>query len=117
MRQYNILHDSFFGNLLFNSILGNTRNKFKTGLNVSWDRYEELVDDRYFERTDRVVGAFFEYTFDSLAAWNIVAGLRLDHHNNLGTFLTPRLHVRYTQEKAALRFSMGEVAKSSQYFC
>ena len=73
MRQYNILHDSFFGNLLFNFILGNTRNKFKTGLNVSWDRYEELVDDRYFERTDRVVGAFFEYTFDSLAAWNIVA--------------------------------------------
>ena len=117
MRQYNILHDSFFGNLLFNSILGNTRNKFKTGLNVSWDRYEELVDDRYFERTDRVVGAFFEYTFDSLAAWNIVAGLRLDHHNNLGTFLTPRLHVRYTPwERAALRFSVGQGRKAANIF-
>ena len=76
-----------------------------------------MVDDRYFERTDRVVGAFFEYTFDSLAAWNIVAGLRLDHHNNLGTFLTPRLHVRYTPwERAALRFSMGQGRKAANIF-
>ena len=83
LRQYNIVHDSFFGNLLFNSILGNTRHKFKTGINLGWDHYQELVDNTYFERTDRVLGAFFEYTFDSLAKWNIVAGLRIDNHNNL----------------------------------
>ena len=96
LRQYNIAHDSFFGNLLFNSILGNTRHKFKTGLNVAWDRYAELVDTRYFERSDRVIGGFFEYTYDSMEKWNIVAGIRLDSHNNLGTFVTPRLHMRYT---------------------
>jgi len=117
LRQYNIVHDSFFGNLLFNSILGNTRHKFKTGINLGWDHYQELVDNTYFERTDRVLGAFFEYTFDSLAQWNIVAGLRIDNHNNLGTFVTPRLHVRYTPwERAALRFSVGQGRKAANIF-
>ena len=117
LRQYNIVHDSFFGNLLFNSILGNTRHKFKTGINFGWDHYQELVDNTYFERTDRILGAFFEYTFDSLAQWNIVAGLRIDNHNNLGTFVTPRLHVRYTPwERAALRFSVGQGRKAANIF-
>ena len=117
LRQYNIVHDSFFGNLLFNSILGNTRHKFKTGINLGWDHYQELVDNTYFERTDRVLGAFFEYIFDSLAQWNIVAGLRIDNHNNLGTFVTPRLHVRYTPwERAALRFSVGQGRKAANIF-
>ena len=56
---------------------------------MAWDRYAELVDTRYFERTDRVIGGFFEYTYDSMEKWNIVAGIRLDSHNNLGTFVTP----------------------------
>jgi outer membrane receptor for ferrienterochelin and colicin len=117
LRQYDINHKSFFSNLLFNSILGNTKNKFKTGLNLAWDRYDEWVDGTNYQRTDRVLGAFFEYTYDSLDRWNIVAGLRVDSHNNSGTFITPRLHARYTPwERAALRFSMGQGRKAANVF-
>ena len=117
LRQYDIKHDSFFGNLLFNSILGNTKNKFKTGINIAWDRYEEVVDGGLYQRTDQVVGAFFEYTYDSLEKWNIVAGIRIDQHNNLGTFLTPRFHARYTPwERSALRFSFGQGRKAANIF-
>ena len=117
LRQYDIKHDSFFGNLLFNSILGNTKNKFKTGINIAWDRYEEVVDGGLYQRTDQVVGAFFEYTYDSLEKWNIVAGIRIDRHNNLGTFLTPRFHARYTPwERSALRFSFGQGRKAANIF-
>ena len=117
LRQYDINHKSFFSNLLFNSILGNTKNKFKTGLNLAWDRYDEWVDGTNYQRTDRVLGAFFEYTYDSLDRWNIVAGLRVDSHNNLGTFITPRLHARYTPwERVALRFSMGQGRKAANVF-
>jgi outer membrane receptor for ferrienterochelin and colicins len=117
LRQYDIKHESFFGNLLFNSILGNTKNKFKTGINVAWDRYEEMVDGGLYQRTDEVVGAFFEYTYDSLEKWNIVAGIRVDRHNNLGTFLTPRFHARYTPwERSALRFSFGQGRKAANIF-
>jgi outer membrane receptor for ferrienterochelin and colicins len=117
LRQYDINHQSFFSNLLFNSIIGNTKNKFKTGINLAWDQYKEWVDATNYQRTDRVIGAFFEYTYDSLDKWNIVAGLRVDSHNNLGAFITPRLHVRYTPwERAALRFSMGQGRKSANVF-
>lgn len=117
LRQYDINHKSFFSNLLFNSILGNTKNKFKTGLNFAWDQYDEWVDTVNYQRIDRVIGAFFEYTYDSLDQWNVVAGLRVDSHNNLGTFITPRLHVRYTPwERAALRFSMGQGRKAANVF-
>ena len=88
----------------------------KRGLIFGWDHYQELVDNTYFERTDRVLGAFFEYTFDSLAQWNIVAELQLTY-NNLGTFVTPRLHVRYAPwERAALRFSVGQGRKAANIF-
>lgn len=117
LRQYDINHQSLFSNLLFNSILGNTKHKFKTGINFAWDQYDEWVDGANYQRSDRVIGAFFEYTYDSLERWNIVAGLRLDSHNNLGTFVTPRLHVRYTPwERGALRFSMGQGRKAANIF-
>ena len=117
LRQYDINHQSFFSNLLFNSILGNTKSKFKTGINLSWDQYDEWVDATNYQRTDRLIGGFFEYTYDSLAQWNIVAGIRVDSHNNLGTFITPRLHVRYTPwERGALRFSMGQGRKAANVF-
>ena len=117
LRQYDINHQSFFSNLLFNSILGNTKSKFKTGINLAWDQYDEWVDATNYQRTDRLIGGFFEYTYDSLAQWNIVVGIRVDSHNNLGTFITPRLHVRYTPwERGALRFSMGQGRKAANVF-
>lgn len=117
LRQYDIKHQSFFSNLLFNSILGNTNNTFKTGINFTMDRYEEVVDATLYSRNDRSIGAFFEYTYDSLDKLNLVAGIRVDHHNNLGTFVTPRLHVRYTPwERSALRFSAGQGRKVANIF-
>lgn len=117
LRPYAIQHQSFFGNVLFNSILGNTKHKFKTGINFAWDRYDETVDGLQYQRTDRVLGTFFEYTYDSFERWNLVVGLRLDRHNNLGTFVTPRVHVRYTPwERAVFRFSVGHGRKAANFF-
>ena len=66
LRRYEIEHKSFFTNLLFNSIISNTKNKFKTGINFSFDEYNEQVDLIDYQRRDEVVGAFFEYSYDSL---------------------------------------------------
>ena len=60
-RSYEIDQESFYANLLFNSIIGNTKNKFKAGLNFSFDQYIETVDTFFFDRSDRSVGSFFEY--------------------------------------------------------
>lgn len=117
LRSYAINHDSFFGNILFNSIIGSTRQKFKTGINVAWDRYNEWVDQLNYARTDRVVGGFFEYSYDSLDKLNFTAGLRLDYHNNLGTFVTPRFHLRYNPgERSVFRLSAGQGRKTANIF-
>ena len=116
-RIYEIKHESFYGNLLFNSIISNTKNKFKAGLNISFDHYFETVDRFYFNRTDRSFGGFFEYSYDNLDNFSLVSGVRADIHNNLGTFLTPRLHVRYLPDpKTILRASLGSGRKAANIF-
>ncbi len=116
-RIYEIEHESFYGNLLFNSIISNTKNKFKAGLNLTFDHYFETVDRFYFNRTDRSLGGFFEYSYDNLDNFSLVSGVRADIHNNLGTFLTPRLHIRYLPDpKTILRASIGSGRKAANIF-
>ncbi len=114
---YDIDHESIYSNFMFNSIIGNTKSKFKTGLTFAYDGYNELVNDQTFERVDRSAGAFFEYSYTNLEKLSFTAGLRLDSHNRLGTFLTPRFHIRYTPwEKGSLRGSFGIGRRAANIF-
>ncbi|MDC1337719.1 TonB-dependent receptor, partial [Flavobacteriaceae bacterium] len=100
-------------------ILGSTLNKIKFGLNYSYDDFDEIVDkkDVFYNRIDKSIGGFFEYSYDSMDAVSLVAGIRYDIHNNLGNFFTPRIHMRYQPyEKSVLRLSLGTGRKSSNIF-
>ncbi|WP_396590109.1 TonB-dependent receptor plug domain-containing protein [Allomuricauda sp. R78024] len=115
--QYDILHDSFYSNLIFNSIIGSTRHKFKVGLNFNYDSFNENVNEEKYIRADKSIGSFFEYTYDSLEKLSFVLGLRVDNHNRLSTFITPRFHLRYSLwEKASIRSSIGKGRRLSNIF-
>ncbi len=117
LNTYNITHESIYSNLIFNSILGDTQNKFKTGLTFAYDGYKEFVNVMNYNRIDNSIGAFFEYSYDDLAKFNIVAGVRVDAHNRLGNFITPRLHFRYTPwDKASLKGSFGRGRRAANIF-
>jgi outer membrane receptor for ferrienterochelin and colicins len=117
LNQYNIKQNSYYSNLIFNSIITNTMNKFATGLNFTYDSYQEFVTVNDFSRIDNSVGAFFEYTYDNDGDFSLVLGGRVDNHNRLGLFVTPRLHARYNPwEKAVLRFSAGRGKRSANIF-
>lgn len=117
LRDYNIKHESVYANYIFNSIIGDTRNKFKTGISFTYDDYEELVESTNFSRDENSVGVFFEYGYDNSDNFSLTAGLRLDHHNLIGTFVTPRLHLRYVPwEKGVLRASVGRGVRSANIF-
>ena len=117
LNQYNIKQNSYYSNLIFNSIIDNTMHKFATGLNFTYDKYEEFVNVADYSRADNSVGAFFEYTYDNTNNFSVILGGRVDNHNRLGTFLTPRLHVRYNPwEKGVLRFSAGRGKRSANIF-
>jgi outer membrane receptor for ferrienterochelin and colicins len=120
LNQYNVHQKSFYSNLLFNSIISNTKNKFTTGINFAYDQYDEAVTVNFnqdFSRIDNSIGAFFEYTFDNLNNFSLVAGARVDQHNRLGFFMTPRLHMRYNPwDKAVLRASVGRGKRAANIF-
>ncbi len=114
---YDIKHNSFYSNLVYNSIISDSRHKVKTGLSFTYDHYDEVVNTDMFERTENSVGAFFEYAYDNLDKLTMTAGVRVDQHNRLGFFVTPRLHIRYTPwEKSAFRVSVGRGKRSANIF-
>ncbi len=117
LRRYDIKHQSFYSHFTYNSIINNTRNKFKTGLSFAYDAYEEYVLDTDLYRKENSVGAFFEYTYDNDDNFSFVAGIRGDTHNILGEFITPRLHVRYNPwDSMVLRASVGKGRRSASVY-
>ncbi|MDD7915030.1 TonB-dependent receptor [Polaribacter ponticola] len=114
---YDVKHESVYSNIIFNSIIGDTRNKFKTGFNFTYDKFDELVNTTDFSRNEKSVGVFFEYAFSNLENFSFTAGLRADTHNLLGFFVTPRLHLRYVPwEKGVFRASAGRGKRSANIF-
>jgi len=114
---YNITHNSFYTNALFQSILGNTYHKFKSGISFTYDEYNEELTSLNFSRKDQTIGGFFEYDFDDENSLSINAGIRVDYHNHWGVFASPRLHLRYQPwTKTTLRASAGRGKRTANIF-
>ena len=120
VNNHQINHKSYFSNLLFNSIINNTKHKFITGINFNYDNYQENLQVNFtknYDRIDTSIGSFFEYSYDNLNNFSFVLGARADKHNRLGLFFTPRAHVKYNPfEKTTLRLSAGRGKRASNIF-
>ncbi|MBU2949106.1 TonB-dependent receptor [Tamlana agarivorans] len=121
LNQYDITQNSLYTSAMYSSIISDSRHKIKTGLSYTYDHYDEFLDaknlDSNYERTEYDIGAFFEYNYDNLEKLNLTAGIRIDHSNLLGTFITPRFHAKYTPwEKSAFRMSFGRGKRSANIF-
>lgn len=117
LNEYNIEHTSVYSNVIYNSIISDSRHKIKTGVNFTYDNYDEFALNTNYDRVERSFGAFFEYSFDNLKKLNLTAGLRFDTHNLLGEFITPRFHLRYSPwSKSAFRASFGRGKRSANIF-
>ncbi|WP_100611821.1 TonB-dependent receptor [Confluentibacter lentus] len=121
LKQYDITQNSLYANAIYNSIISDSRHKIKTGVSYTYDHYDEFLDAQNlasnYKRTENSVGGFFEYNYDDLDKFNVTAGVRVDYHNLMGTFVTPRVHARYTPwEKSALRASFGRGKRSANIF-
>lgn len=116
-RKYEAIERSLYANYIYQSILWNTRHKFKTGLSFMYDAYDENLDSMSFNRQEKVPGAFFEYTYEPSPNFTLVAGLRGDAHNIYGNYLTPRLHLRWAyDEQTVFRVLGGSGFRSANIF-
>jgi len=106
---YDAKQTNFYSNLIYQSIIGNTNHKFRTGLSFVADKYDELFRNTNYKRNENVGGAFFEYTYSYLKKLDIILGIRGDHNSLYGFFVTPRFHLRYQPaEKTTIRLAFGK---------
>ncbi len=114
---YNSKQQSFYSNLIYQSIINSTIHKFRTGLSVQYDHYNEDVKLLNYNRKELVAGGFFEYTFTPSENFSAVAGIRADNNNLYGAFLTPRLNLRYEPIKGTIiRTSAGRGQRTATIF-
>ena len=114
---YNARQQNAYGNLIYQSIINNTNHKFRTGISFVYDRYNEDLAVNNYRRTEIVPGAFFEYTWTYTEKFSLVAGIRADHNNLFGFFMTPRLHLRYEPVKGTtIRLSAGRGQRTANIF-
>ena len=122
----NSIHDtnqsSIFTNLVYNSIIGNTNNRIKTGISLTYDEYDEYVNNLGFNdfdisRIEKSVGAYFEYNYDNSDKINLSAGIRFDNHNKIGNFISPRFHMNYmVLPKSTIKISFGKATRLANIF-
>ncbi|MBX3242606.1 MAG: TonB-dependent receptor [Chitinophagaceae bacterium] len=108
LTQYSGKQKNLYANFIYQSIIGNTNHKYRTGLSFSNENYKEVFNLQHFSRNEIVPGAFFEYTYTYPEKFTAIAGVRVDKHNLYGMVTTPRIHLKYDfAPQTNLRFSAG----------
>ena len=115
-RNYDGKQTTYYSNLIFESIIGNTNHKYKVGASFMYDGFNENYLESTIKRNERVPGLFAEYTLTG-AKYTLVAGARTDFHNLAGTQFTPRVNFKYDiTPKTILRLSAGKGFRTANIF-
>ena len=108
LNDYNANQLSYYGNLMLQSYISDTRHQYTAGISFALDNYNQQLNDTSWKRNEQVSGAFFQYTYSNYKNLNLIAGVRLDYNNLYGWLFTPRLHAKYNiNEHNILRLSLG----------
>lgn len=125
VNQYNGNQNTWYSNLIYQSIIGSTNLKFRTGASFRYDQYQENIQLRADSvplqlqpnRVEKVPGVFGEFTWNPTVRLTTVMGFRADYHNLFGFWATPRLHLKYElRENSAIRISAGNGRRLANIF-
>ncbi len=115
VKSYNGNQRNLYANLIFQTEFGHLH-KLSTGASFNYDKYNEnLINvlSTNFLREEYVPGIFAEYTFNLHDKFIALAGLRADYNSAYGSFITPRLHLKYSvSEHLQFRASAGKGYRS-----
>ncbi len=79
------------------------------GLSWQFDDVAESILDRNLNRWESVPGIFAEVTTKPFNGVTLIGGMRVDEHNMFGTFVTPRVHGKWSMtDYTTLRASAGK---------
>ncbi|MGL4779396.1 MAG: TonB-dependent receptor plug domain-containing protein, partial [Bacteroidales bacterium] len=98
LNTYQLKQNNLYANLIFETDLG-IRHQLSSGVSMTLDQLDQKlsltkpIEGISPERNEFVFGGYAQYTYKPLSNLTILAGIRADHHNEYGAFITPRLHV------------------------
>ncbi len=96
-RNYNAVEHFGYLNLIYQKNLNDRNDVLKVGASMEADYVTENFDSIGLKRMELVPGAFTEGTFNFGKNKRVilVTGMRIDQHNKYGTFVTPRINVKW----------------------
>lgn len=116
-RTYSGIQNSFYANVIFQTILKTTQNKLNFGGSFVYDDFDEQYNSEDFSRTEIIPGVFSQYTYSVPDKFSLIAGIRVDSHNLYGIFFTPRLHMKYNiNHFLIVRASAGKGYRTANIF-
>ena len=121
-RQYDGTQKTYYTSLLYQWNPALSKHTIDAGLSYKYDLYDEHLDNTSLGRKESVPGMFIQYTYTDTSRVTFVAGIRSDYHNLYGTFITPRVHLRYEitpsitmRASAGKGFRSGNVLAENSY--
>ena len=113
---YDVDQRSVYAQALFETDF-DSHNKLSAGLNIAHDRLSERARFTQtttdpltrFHEEETSAGAYAQYTYLLGEKISAMGGIRLDHSNLYGWFVTPRVHLKFTPvDGLSLRASAGK---------
>lgn len=113
---YNVNQKNLYASLMFETNF-DERNNISAGLSLNHDYFNQsyrLDNDNmgtilYRKEKETVPGAYVQYTYNWKDKFILMGGIRADHSDIYGTFVTPRAHIKYTpNDWVNLRVSVGK---------
>ncbi len=107
-KQYDVTQKNLYASLLYEKDFS-LKHNLSTGLSMNYDEFKELLETTHYNRREAVPGVYAQYTYNLNDKLILQGGLRADYSSRYGTFITPRLHVKYNPfEWVHLRGSVGK---------
>jgi hypothetical protein len=143
LNTYDAKENSFYANLIYATTIKNPNHKISGGASLQLNDYKEdyfrtdisylfqttgnaadlfIIDSVMYrnyndDRKETIPGVFLEYNYKYADVFSMILGLRADHHNEYGTFFTPRMHLRYQlHEHWTVKGSAGKGYRTANIF-
>ncbi len=121
-RNYRGDQKNLYANLLYTTALPDDSHCLNFGASYQFDDYTEYLDDSDYSREENVGGVFAEYVYGANNSggsfWEslgIIAGIRLDKHDQYGWLFTPRFNAKYNfTDQTVARVSAGRGLRAAQ---
>ena len=121
-KRYEVDEKSLYAQLMFETTF-TSEHTLSAGLSLIHDDPDgqlTVAADQVYgpgaqDHRETTSGIYAQYTFNAADRWIVMAGLRADHSSLHGTFVTPRLHLKYApSNKFTWRATIGKGYRTTQ---